>query len=115
MTVQEVMKRHGQAIRDGDVDGVLVDYAEESVIMWPGPVARGLSEIRDMFTDLFTNLIPPGRSKLELLWSGWEGEYVFTVGKGESETQVFPIGTDTFVVRDDKIVFQTFVPHTVDK
>ena len=115
MTVQDLMARHGKAIREGDVDGVLADYAEHSVIMTTGRTARGLAEIRDLFTDLFTNLIPPGSSKLELLWSGWEGEYVFTVWKGENETQTFPIGTDTFVVRDDKIVFQTYVPHTVNK
>jgi hypothetical protein len=115
MTIQDVMARHGTAIREGDVDGVLADYAEDSVIMGPGRTARGLAEIRDLFVDLFTNLIPPGSSKLEATWSAMEGEYVFVVWNGESERHRFPIGTDTFVVRDDKIVFQTFVPHTVDK
>jgi Fe-S cluster assembly scaffold protein SufB len=115
MTIQDVMARHGTAIREGDVDGVLADYAEDSVIMSPGRTVRGLAEIRDLFADLFTNLIPPGLSKLEATWSAMEGEYVFVVWKGESERHSFPVGTDTFVVRDDKIVFQTFVPHTVDK
>jgi hypothetical protein len=115
MTVQDVMARHGTAIRDGDVDGVVADYAEDSVIMCPGRTARGHAEIRDLFADLFTSLIPPGVSKLEATWSAMEGDYVFVVWKGESERHRFPIGTDTFVVRDDKIVFQTFVPHTVDK
>jgi ketosteroid isomerase-like protein len=115
MSIQDVMARHGAAIREGDVDGVLADYAEESVIMSPERAARGLAEIRDLFVDLFTNLIPPGLSKLEATWTAIEGEYVFVVWKGESERHRFPIGTDTFVVRDDKIVFQTFVAHTVDK
>jgi hypothetical protein len=83
--------------------------------MSPGRTARGLSEIRDVFTDLFTNLIPPGSSTLEATWRATDGEYIFVVWKGKSEKHVFPIGTDTFVVRDDKIVFQTFVPHAVDK
>jgi ketosteroid isomerase-like protein len=115
MTIDDVMTRHGKAIGAGDVDGVLADYTEGSVIMGPGQTARGLSEIRDLFTDLFTNLIPPGSSRLEVTWSAMDGEYVFVVWKGESEKHLFPIGTDTFVVRDDKIVFQTFVPHAVDK
>jgi ketosteroid isomerase-like protein len=115
MTIEDVMTRHGMAIRAGDVDGVLADYVEDSVIMSPGRTARGLAEIRDLFTDLFTNLIPPGSSKLEATWSAMDGDYVFVVWKGESEGHTFPIGTDTFVVRDDKIVFQTFVAHAVDQ
>ena len=115
MTIQDVMARHGTAIRKGDVDEVLADYAEDGVIMSPGRTAHGIAEIRDLFVDLFTNVIPPGLSKLEATWSAMEGEYVFVVWKGESERHRFPIGTDTFVVRDDKIVFQTFVPHTEDK
>src|SRR4051812_38428276 len=103
MTINDVMTRHGKAIGAGDVDGVLADYTEDSVIMSPGRTARGLSEIRDVFTDLFRNLIPPGSSKLEVTWSAMDGDYVFVVWKGQSEGQSFPIGTDTFVVRDDKI------------
>jgi hypothetical protein len=33
-----------------------------------------------------------------------DGELVFVVWTGESEKHVFAIGTDTFVVRDDKII-----------
>jgi hypothetical protein len=94
---------------------VLADHAGDSVIMGPGRTARGLAEIRDLVVELFTNLVPPGFSKLEATWSAMEGKYVFVVSKGESERHRFPIGTDTLVVRDDKIVFQTFVPHPVDK
>jgi ketosteroid isomerase-like protein len=115
MTIEDVMTRHGRAIRAGDVDGVLVDYTEDSVIMSPGRTARGLTEIRDVFTDLFSHVIPPGSSKLEVTWSAMDGEYVFVVWKGEAEKHSFPIGTDTFVVRDDKIVFQTYVPYAVDR
>ena len=115
MTIEDVMTRHGSAIRAGDVDGVLADYTDESVIMGPGRTARGLAEIRELFTELFTDLIPPGSTTLAPTWRATDGEYFFVVWKGESDKHLFPIGTDTFVVRDDKIIFQTFVPHVVDK
>jgi hypothetical protein len=115
MTIEDVMTRHGMAIRAGDVDQVLADYTDESVIMSPGRTARGLSEIRDVFADLFANLIPPESVKLEPTWRAIDGHYVFVVWKGESDKHILPIGTDTFVVRDDKIVFQTFVPYVVHK
>jgi hypothetical protein len=54
-------------------------------------------------------------SKLEVTWFAVDGEYVFVVWKGDSTKHHLPIGTDTFVVRDDKIVFQTFVAHVIDK
>src|SRR6478752_1329873 len=92
MTIQDVMARHGTAIREGDVDGLLADYADDSVIMGPGRTARGLAEIRDLFVDLFTDLIPSGSSRLEATWSAMEGEYVFVAWKGESERHRFLIG-----------------------
>jgi hypothetical protein len=70
---------------------------------------------RELFTELFTDLIPPGSTTLAPTWSAMDGEHFFVVWKGESEKHLFPIGTDTFVVRDDKIIFQTFVPHVVEK
>jgi hypothetical protein len=114
MTVQELTKRHGQAIRDGDVDGVLVDYADESVIMWPGRVARGLAEIRDVFTDLLPTSFRRGARSLSS--SERVGRRVRLHGL---ERRVGDTGLPDrhgHVRRgDDKIVFQTFVPHTVDK
>ena len=115
MSIEDVLARHGKAIAAGDIDGVLADYADDCVIMSPNRTARGISEIRDLFTDLFTELIPPASTTLELTWHAMDGECVFVVWKGESAKHRFPIGTDTFVVRDDKIVFQTFVAHVVDK
>jgi hypothetical protein len=96
------------------VDAILADYTEDSVVMCPCRTARGLSEIRDLFSDLFTDVIPLG-TKLDVSWHAMSDDYVFVVWTGQSENQRFPMDTDTFVVRDDRIVFQTFVVHTEDK
>ena len=37
-----------------------------------------------------------------------DGAHAYIVWRGESEKYRLPFGTDTFVVRDGKIVFQSF-------
>ncbi len=115
MTIEDVLTRHAAAIAAGDLEGLLADYADDGVVMSPGRTARGISEISDLFTDLFRELIPPASTKLVGTWRATHGEYVFVVWEGESATRRFPIGTDTFVVRGEKIVFQTFVAHSEEK
>jgi hypothetical protein len=73
---------------------------------------RGVPESRTIGD---VTLIPPDESTLEVTRRAMDGEYVFVVWKGESAKHQMPIGTDTFVVRDDKIVFQTWLAHVVDK
>jgi hypothetical protein len=44
-----------------------------------------------------------------------EGEIAYIVWLGESEKIKIPFATDTFVVRDGKIVAQTFTPQIENK
>ncbi len=60
-----------------------------------------------MFTGLTTELLPPG-SEFNLINQSIEGEVAYVVWSASSEKYDFPIGTDTFVIKDDKIVVQTF-------
>ncbi|MBT3943746.1 MAG: nuclear transport factor 2 family protein [Chloroflexi bacterium] len=107
MSTESVLGHHLGAIMAGDVDAILEDFTEDSVLFTPDGPVRGLDALREMFTGLVTELLPPG-SDLKLIDQSIEGEVGYVAWSGSSEKYDFPIGTDTFVVKNDKIVVQTF-------
>ncbi len=48
-TPREVFAHHGQALAAGDLDEIVLDYAEDSVLISPAGVARGRDGIREVF------------------------------------------------------------------
>jgi ketosteroid isomerase-like protein len=98
-TTKAVLDRHMRALLGGDVDGILADYADDATLISAQRIIRGHDGLRAMFSN-----IPPG---------SFEG---FAVTKEVCDGEVALIewtskhvgfGTDTFVVRDGKIVAQT--------
>jgi len=106
MTTEEVLDHHLLAFDDGDVDEILKDYDEASVLITPLEVARGTAAIRKLFETFLTEVLPPG-SRFEVGYRHVVDETAFIVWQAESEKYVFDMGTDTFVVRDGKIAVQT--------
>jgi hypothetical protein len=83
------------------------DFTEDSVIFTPDGPVRGLEAIRGLMTGLVTEWLPPGYD-FNLINQSIEGEVGYVVWSASSEKFDFPIGTDTFVIKNDKIVVQTF-------
>jgi len=46
------LDHHLYSFGQGDVDGLLEDYTEESTIIIPNAIIKGLDEIRDFFLNL---------------------------------------------------------------
>jgi hypothetical protein len=55
-TPQEVFAHHGTALAAGDLDEIVVDYAEDSVLLSPAGAARGKDAIRTVFATLLADL-----------------------------------------------------------
>src|SRR5829696_8144645 len=102
---EETLLKHLQAFGSGDVDAIMADYDEAAVFIMPNGPLRGKDEIRLLFESLVADL-PPG-STLEVSEQIVEGEIAYIVWSGESEKLKVPFATDTFIVRDGKIVAQT--------
>jgi ketosteroid isomerase-like protein len=49
MTTLDVLQRHLQAVLAGDLDAVVQDYTEDSVIITAHTTATGLNQIRSFF------------------------------------------------------------------
>lgn len=99
-----VLQSHLRAARDG-VDAILQDYAEHSVLITPDATYRGLAEIRGFFVALLDGLPDGFFDAIEMNRAEVVGEFAYILW---TRKPWLPLATDTFVVRDGKIVFQTF-------
>ena len=113
-TTQQVLEHHLKSFGEGDLEGILEDFADESVIFTPDGILRGPSERRGLFEAFFAEFAKPGAS-FEMKKQIVEGETAFIVWSAETADNVYELATDTFVVRDGKIVTQTFAGKVVPK
>jgi len=115
MTPKEVFEHHGNAIGAGDVDEVLKDYTEQSVLFTQEGPLKGPKAMRPAFQRLVTELMPPGGTQFEMKQMTIEGEIVYIAWSSSSKFSDIPLGTDTFVIRNGKIVAQTFTAQIVPR
>jgi hypothetical protein len=103
-----VVGHHTRALAKGDIEGLLSDYTEESVIYWAEGASRGLAEIQ-AFAENFWASIPEGFWKnASTIRAEFDGEIGYTLW---ASTAGVPLGTDTYIVRDGKIMVQTFAMY----
>jgi ketosteroid isomerase-like protein len=103
LTTEQVIARHDEAFKKGDVDAIMADYAADAIMIGPVGVLKGLAAIRESFTRVLT-LRSPGRPELRTDKLVIEGEVAYMTW---SLSPAVPMGTDTFIVRNGKIVVQT--------
>ena len=103
-TPQEVFAHHGQALAAGDLDAIVADYADDSVVITSAGVARGKDEIRQVFVKLLDDL-PEAAWDLKTLI--FEGDVLFLEWAADSAVNSADDGVDTFVFRDGMIWAQT--------
>ena len=106
---EATLTHHLQAVTEGDMDAILSDYVEESILYTPDGALRGLNQIRGFFSETLENAPPGFMENFEMVRQDVEGELAYIVWKSGSAV---PLGTDTFIVRKGKIVMQTFAAHT---
>ena len=103
-----VLDNHLAAAQRGDLEGVLSDFSEDSVLFLPQGPVRGMAGLHEFYKAFLTKP-PPGFPKaFELLRRDVDGEIAYIVWKAEPGVK---LATDTFLVRDGKIMVQTFAAY----
>lgn len=104
-----VVRNHLQAfVEQQGVDAILRDYHDDARFLSEIRTYHGKREIRGFFEAFLASLPPNAIDHFSLRTLRVEGEIAYiTWGVGN----VVPLGTDTFVVRNGKIVSQTFAMH----
>jgi len=110
---EETLNKHLQAIGSGDVDAIMTDYDEAAVFIDQDGTRRGTAEIRSFFESLVVDL-PPG-SAVDMSKQIVEEDVAYIVWSAESEKVKIPFGSETFIVRDGKIVTQTLAAQMEKK
>jgi ketosteroid isomerase-like protein len=105
MTTATTLTHHLQAILQTDVDAIMSDYTEESVLVTPQGQLVGLAAIRGFFTQFIANSPPELLKAITLTHQDVTGEIAYIIWKAEP---FIPFASDTFLIRDDTIVVQTF-------
>jgi ketosteroid isomerase-like protein len=105
---EKILLRHWQAFGAGDVEAIMADYAEDALLVMPDGPLKGRAEIRSLFTKVFADMFPPKSTSLSLAKQIVEGEIAYILWSGSSPFYNAAFATDTFVIRDGKIVAQTF-------
>ncbi len=105
---QTTIAHHLEAVMSGDLDVIMSDYTEESILFTPEGPVRGLRQLRS-FMEAFISNMPPGMVEAwEMVRQDAEGEVEYILWKAGP---FVPLGTDTFIVRDGKIITQTFAAY----
>jgi len=105
-STKDILGNHLNSFREGDLDGILSDYAPGAVLFTPGGALRGPA-IRAFFVTLLAEFAKPGavfRMEEQLV----EGDYAYILWTAETADNRYELGTDTFVVREGKISVQSF-------
>jgi len=105
-----IFKRHVNAFTSGDLDAVLRDFGENSVVITPDGVFAGLDRIRALYSSLLAEFGAIDRGESPGLFIDQmhvHDDTLFITWHAESRHHVFPFGTDTFLARDDSGVCQT--------
>jgi ketosteroid isomerase-like protein len=113
-STQRVVENHIQRFREGDLDGVLEDFSPDAVVFTPSGTLKGKSEIKTLFQNMLQEFGKAGASET-VRTAIFEGDYAYLIWSGETVDNNYEFATDTFVLRNGKIVMQSFAAKVTPK
>jgi len=102
-----VLDHHIKCFGECDLAGILSDYASDAVLFTPEGPLKGPDAIRPFFEAMLAEFGKPGTS-FSMNHRSVEGNYAYVLWTAETADNVYELGTDTLVVRDGKILAQSF-------
>lgn len=106
-TTQAVLDHHWETFVNNDLEGVMEDYSEESILVTPDATYEGLEEIRQNFINAFS-AFPTNESNLSLNKSIVVKDIGYILWEADVPEFNLTYATDSFIIRDGKILRQTF-------
>ena len=113
-STKNVLEHHLKCFGEGDLEGILSDYAPSAVMFTAERSVTGIDAIRPLFQEMFAEFGKPGAT-FTMRQQFVEGDYAYILWSAETADNVYELGTDTFVVRDGKIMAQSFTGKITPK
>lgn len=111
-STKDVLEHHLQCFGKGDLPGILSDYAAEAVLFTPQGLLTGLDEISPLFQAMFAEFGKPGTT-FSMKHQSVAGDYAYVLWTAATADNLYELGTDTFVVRNGKILAHSFAGKIV--
>jgi hypothetical protein len=114
--IDAIMTRHSDTVKGADVDGIMADYADDAILVTPPGmvtptgVYAGKPKVREFFTWLTSPEILPGPKSMVSTTEMMAPDTVLFRWTQFKGTPQEVNGTDVFVIRNGKIVFQSVMP-----
>lgn len=100
-TTMEVLNHHLNAFGQNDLEAILSDYTDDSIIVTPDSTFKGLEQIRSFFTGLLPSF-PTEGTTFEMDKMVVENELAYIIWHATTPSVEVSFGTDTFIIEDGK-------------
>jgi hypothetical protein len=103
-----LLTHHLSSFQDNNLQALMSDYTEQSVLITADALYKGSTEIRTFFTALMPQF-PKQGTVIELDKMTVVDDLLFIVWRANTPTLRVSLGSDTILVKQGKIHRQTFV------
>lgn len=100
-------QHHSKALGENDIDAILSDYTEESIVITPDGTFSGLKEIRKAFEALI-KIFPTNGSAFKVIKTAVKDDLFYIVWSAKTPVVEYTYATDSFIIQGGKILRQTF-------
>ncbi|WP_225335271.1 nuclear transport factor 2 family protein [Halomicrobium urmianum] len=111
---ESVLDHHLAMFGEGDLDGIMEDYAADAVLMTETDTFEGRDEIRAMYEQLLPEF-DDDVVTFSLDEQKTVDDVAYIVWHAETPENEYEYATDTFVIRDGEIVAQTLAAKITPK
>jgi ketosteroid isomerase-like protein len=113
-STNDVLNHHLKCFGEGDLEGILSDFAPGAVLFTPDGPLKGRDAIRPLFQAMFAEFAKPGAT-FSMKQRSVDGDFAYVLWTAETADNIYEIGSDTFVVRDGQIVAQSLASKITPK
>ncbi len=114
VSTKDVLDHHLKCFGEGDLNGILSDYTPGAILFTPEGALKGIDAIRSLFQTMIAEFGKPGAA-FSMKQQFIEGDHAYILWTAETADNVYEFATDTFVVREGKIVAQSFASKIMPK
>ena len=104
---QAVLDHHLKAFKENDLEATMADYGEKSILVTPDATYRGLAEIRKGFEGAFA-AFPKDSTTMNITKTIVVQDVAYIIWNAKTPKFELSYATDSFIIRDGKIIRQTY-------
>jgi len=114
-TTRQVLDHHLRAFGGGDLDGILDDYTDDSILIGADGVLKGRQALRGFFEGVLASLFKPGTYEFTMDTLHVVEDVAHIVWHSNCAPANIVFAADTFLIRNGKIAIQTYAPKIEPK